>query len=257
FANEEEDENRVNFYIETVYATASGDIEYDVSKGHYVLDLREAFSYSQNVDDIEINDKWVAFALPTGVSVADELPSGMIQIGIAGKTGLAVKVPNISGSSPGEFVDKEVALTGAVEDNDPYENLRMLEVDTESNTYEDLGEVQGQRNIDFSDMEENPSINLSGSVDGSTEFDDDEIYYNLNLTVNAENNAYDNIDNLFAAFELPEDVQMLNDDDTSSDVRLISEDGRDLAAVRLPELREGNEGTETYQVPVIGKSDQV
>src|SRR5690625_1214835 len=90
FATEDEDLN-----LGEIYGTANGDIEYDIASGNYVLGLQAGLSNYTNTQDIE--NKWVGFAIPNGVDVVGELPSGVVPIFISGKSGLAVKVPNIRG----------------------------------------------------------------------------------------------------------------------------------------------------------------
>lgn len=249
FATEDEDLN-----LSDVFGNASGDIEYDVKKGHYVLNLRAGFTTYKGGQDIE--NKWVAFALPNGVDIAGDLPTGVVRVFIAGKTGLAVKIPNIQGIGS-ESVSKEIPLTGEVDDNNPVYNTYMLNVDTEANEFEEIGELRGQREIDFSVMEENPSINLAGEVEGSTEFDGDKIHYFLNLTVDAENRAYENIDDLYVGFDIPEDVKVLDTEDTPEGFEQLNMDDKTIGAVRLPDVKEGESGSVTYRIPVIGKSDAV
>lgn len=262
----EEEEEKISTFatadedldLSEVFGNASGNIEYDIEKGYYVLDLRAGFTTFTSGQDIE--NKWVAFALPNGVKVADDLPNGVVSIFIAGKTGLAVKVPNIQGIG-GETVNKKIPLTGQVDDNDPVYNTYMVNVDTEANGYEEIGELRGQREIDFSVMEENPSIDLTGSITGETKFDrsKEKVYYLLDVTVKAENDAYENLsDDLYVAFELPEGVAVLNNDDTPADLKTIRLGDNTGVALKLPKLGKGGGSQEiTYSIPVIGMSDAV
>src|SRR5699024_5290441 len=201
-ATDDEDLN-----LKDIHGTANGDIEYDITSGNYVLGLQAGLSNYAGNQDIE--NKWVGFAIPNGVNVVGELPSGVVRIQIAGKNGLAVKVPNIRGIG-GENVYHDIHLTGEVDDNSPVLNMYLLNVDTEAEQYEEIGEISSQRGIDFSVMEENPSIDLSGSINGEAKFDssEDKVYYLLDVTVNAENSMSNDIEDLYVAFDLPEDVQM-------------------------------------------------
>src|SRR5690625_737336 len=252
FATEDED-----LILGDILGTANGDIEFDITSGNYVLDLQAGLTNVTNGQDIE--DKWVGFAIPNGVDVVGELPSGVVPIFIAGKSGLAVKVPNIQGIGS-ENVYHDIQLTGEVDDNDPVLDLYLLNVDTEANQYEEIGEISSQRDIDFSVMEADPTIDLSGSITGETKFDSsqDKVYYLLDVTVNAENNTANDLEDMYVAFDLPDSVQMLNNEDTPEEARPISVDGGTAIALKLPTLEEGSDNqTITYSIPVIGMSDEV
>src|SRR5690625_786855 len=252
FATEDED-----LILGDILGTANGDIEFDITSGNYVLDLQAGLTNVTNGQDIE--DKWVGFAIPNGVDVVGELPSGVVPIFIAGKSGLAVKVPNIQGIGS-ENVYHDIQLTGEVDDNDPVLNLYLLNVDTEAGQYEEIGEISSQRGIDFSVMEADPSIDMTGSITGETKFDSsqEKVYYLLDVTINAENNTAENLEDLYVAFDLPDSVQMLNNDDTPEDVRPIAVGDGTAIALKLPDLEEGSDNeTITYSIPVIGMSDEV
>src|SRR5690625_2955078 len=137
--------------------------------------------------------------------------------------------------------------------------MYLLYVDTEAEQYEEIGEISSQRGIDFSVMEENPSIDLSGSINGEAKFDssEDKVYYLLDVTVNAENSMSNDIEDLYVAFDLPEDVQMLNNDDTPDNVESLNVDGSTAVALKLPTLEEGDNAEVTYSIPVIGMSNEV
>src|SRR5699024_3761729 len=70
-----------------IWGTANGDITFDIASGNYILELQAGLSNYTNSQDIV--NKWVGFAIPNGVRVVGELPSGVVQIFIAGKSGLA------------------------------------------------------------------------------------------------------------------------------------------------------------------------
>src|SRR5699024_6683768 len=139
-------------------------------KGYYTLDLRAGFSNYTSSQDIK--GKWVTFTLPDGVNVADDLPNGVTSVYIAGKTGIAVKVPDIEGIGS-ETVQKQIPLTGEDTDNDPVYNLYMVDVDVDAGQYEEIGQVNAQRDIDFSVMDENPALELSGSINGTASFNEE------------------------------------------------------------------------------------
>lgn len=253
FATEDED-----LILGDILGTANGDIEFDITSGNYVLGLQAGLTNVTNGQDIE--DKWVGFAIPNGVDVVGDLPSGVVPIFTAGKSGLAVKVPNIQGIG-GENVYHDIQLTGEVDDNDPVLDLYLFNVDTEANQYEEIGEISGQRGIDFSVMEADPTIDLSGSITGETKFDSsqDKVYYLLDVTVHAENNTDNDFEDLYVGFELPDDVAVLNTDDVPEGLRTINlGEGKQGVALKLPALEEGSGNQEiTYSIPVIGMSDEV
>lgn len=241
--------------LREIYGNASGAITYDIAQGAYVLDLRAGFSNYTNTQDIE--NKWVAFALPNGVDVTGELPSGTVPLFLQGKTGIAVKVPNVKGIG-NESVNKEILLTGEPDDNDPVVNLYMLNVDTEANQYEEIGEVQGQRDIDFSNMQADPSIDLDGSLTGDVEYDAEKKQHFLNVTLEVDNNTDSDISELYAGFELPADVNVLDTDDTPAEYEQYQgEDEKQIGALQLPNVAPGESETVTYQIPVLGKTEAV
>lgn len=239
--------------LQDVIGTASGDITYDIAKGAYVLDLRAGFSSSTSQHDID--EKWVAFALPNGVDVASDLPSGTVRIFLNGKTGIAVKVPNIKGIGM-ESVNKEILLTGEPDDNDPIVNLSMLNVDTEANQFDEIGEVRGQREIDFSTMQANPSIDLEGSLAGDVEYNTEKKQHFLNVTLEVDNNTESDISELYAGFELPGDVTVLDTEDTPEGYKQFrGDDNETIGALQLPNVAQGESESVTYQIPVLGKTE--
>ncbi|MEI3607851.1 LPXTG cell wall anchor domain-containing protein [Pseudogracilibacillus sp. SE30717A] len=249
-SNEEEEE----LNLRDVFGRASGDIVYDFNKGHYVLNLRAGITNFHTTQ--EIKNKWVAFTIPNGVKIGQDLPSGVIPIYIAGKTGLAVKIPNVP-SSGSEHVNKQISLAGVENDNDPNVNMYLLDVDVDSNSYEEIGELRGQREIDFSVMEENPTIDLHGSITGSTTYDESKKYHFLNVNVKALNQTDSKVNDLYVAFELPENVEVVNDDNTPANMEILNLEGGKAVALKLPDLEQGKEGELTYRIPVVGVSDAV
>ncbi|HLR15846.1 MAG TPA: hypothetical protein VK144_08460 [Bacillota bacterium] len=135
-------------------ANASEDIEYDKVKGYYVLELQAGLS--NYTSSQSFSEKWVAFALPDGVSVpdVDEIPSGVVVVTLPdGHKGVAVKIPNIHEISS-EYVYIDLPLIGTPDDNDPNENLYLYNVDGNAHTAELIGEINATREIDFSVMKD-------------------------------------------------------------------------------------------------------
>src|SRR5699024_4279150 len=186
-------------------------ITYDFEKGYYVLDMQAGLGHRAFADkEQDINNKWVAFALPNGIEVADELPSGVVSVPVAGHDGIAVKIPDIpAGKVTGEYVYPKIPLKGEVTNNDPVLNLYIYDVDIDSMQYENLGQVHGQRDISFSVMEANPQLDLHGSIAGEATFNSDKGYYMLDVTVKAQNQTDSNVNDLYAGFALPEGVKVL------------------------------------------------
>ncbi|MFS0749760.1 LPXTG cell wall anchor domain-containing protein [Oceanobacillus sp. 1P07AA] len=241
--------------LNDVFGSANGDITYDINKGRYVLDLQASITnYHTNQ---EINNKWLAFTLPDGVSVPNgELPNGVVGIFIAGKTGLAVKMPDI-GPSSSERVYLDIPLTGVDNDNDPHYNTYLLDIDVEANNYTEIGQLNGQRDIDFSVMEETPSIDLKGSIHGDTEYDRENTYHFLNVTVDVENAGYEELNDIYVGFKLPEDVMIIDDENTPDNMTIIDRDEKREVILKLPNLSKGAQENITYKIPVIGVSDAV
>ena len=129
-------------------------IWYDAEEGYFILDLQAGLSNYTNTQDL--NEKWVAFAIPDGVSIpdVDDIPSGVVVVALPdGHTGVAVKVPNLKGISS-ENVYMELPLIGEPDDNDPNDNLYLYNVDGNEESAELVGEIKSTRDIDFSVMTE-------------------------------------------------------------------------------------------------------
>src|SRR5699024_814151 len=100
--------------------------------------------------------KWVAFALPDGVTVpnVEDVPSGMVMVTLPDDhMGVAFKVPNVKGMSEQSYT-VELPLVGEPDDNDPNENLYLYNVDVNQERAELIGEIRSTRKIDFSKMKE-------------------------------------------------------------------------------------------------------
>lgn len=254
---EENDDADEELNLRDVFGNASGEIKYDFNKGYYVLHLRSGITNFHT--NQEIKDKWVAFTLPNGVYMSDEgeIPSGVVRIGIAGKSGLAVKIPDVK-SSGSETVTLDIPLAGVEDDNDPHLNMYLLDVDVNAGSYEEIGQLRGQRKIDFSVMTDPVELDLHGSITGKTEFDEDKGYHFLNVTVKAENQTDDNVKDIYVAFDLPEDVRVITNEHSPSNVTGIrKDDGGRAVALKLPELPQGDEKEVTYRIPVVGVSKAV
>src|SRR5690625_3694225 len=241
--------------LDNIYGTARGNIEYNVNKGYYVLDLQAGFSNHSGSQVIQ--DKWIGFALPNGISLAntDDIPSGVAQVTIKGKSGLAIKIPDVKEFPDDKKVFLDIPLVGEENDNDPIENLYILDVDVDNRSFNNLGQINSQRNIDFSVMEETPILDLDGTITGSTNYDNQEAYYNLEVTVQAQNNNDYDVNDAYVGFALPEGVDVV---ESRTGVRTINlgDDGRAIA-VKLPDVESGSETETTYTIPIIGVSDEV
>src|SRR5699024_5729566 len=117
---EEEVEAEEELDLNNIYGTAKArSLEYDYNKGYYVLDLQAGLNnFSGNQ---VLTDKWVAFTLPNGVSIpnVDEVPQGIVQVGIDGKNAVAVKIPDVKEFPDSKYVYPEIPLIGEDQDNDP------------------------------------------------------------------------------------------------------------------------------------------
>ena len=133
-------------------AYSSEDIEYDDDKGYYVLNLLVGLLNYESSQDLD--EKWVAFALPDGVTVPDveEVPSGMVVVTLPDDhTGVAFKVPNVKGMSEQNYT-VELPLVGEPDDNNPNKNLYLYNVDGNQNSAELIGEIRSTRDFDFTEM---------------------------------------------------------------------------------------------------------
>lgn len=250
--NDDEDLN-----LKEIHGTANGDIAYDFNKGYYVLHLQAGLSNYTNTQDV--NKKWVAFALPNGVAIPDvgDVPSGILPVQLNdGGTGVAVKVPDVKGIG-NQTIFLDIPLQGVPEDNDPNNNLYLLNVDGNAGTYEEIGQIKSQRDIDFSVMDDNPQLDLHGSIDGKATFNNEKGYYVLDVTVKAQNQTDSSVDELYAGFEIPEGVRVLNNDNTPANIQPIQlEDGSNAVAVKLPKITSDDKQEVSYQIPIIGVSDE-
>lgn len=231
-------------------------IQYDFNKGYYVLELQAGLN---NMSDNQVlTNKWVAFALPDGVELAyTDVPAGVVQLPVNEKNGLAIKVPDVQESPDSKYVYLDIPLIGEPNDNDPVENLYLYNVNVDERTYEDLGQIKSQRNIDFSPMEGTPEIDIDANLNGAATFNEDG-YYVLDLTVQAENNSGVDVNSIYAGFTLPDGVAIIEPDNypVPDGIELLNlGDGVQAVAVKLPELGSEDNGEITYQIPLIGKTD--
>jgi len=143
--------------LKEIYGTAteSNDgFEYDEENGYHILHLQTGLTNYTNSNVFK--EKWIAFALPNGVSVpdVDEVPSGVVIVTLPdGHEGVAVKIPNIDGiDSETLFID--LPLIGEPDDNDPNNNLYLYNADGNEHSSQLIGEINSQREIDFTQLEE-------------------------------------------------------------------------------------------------------
>ncbi|QQK77563.1 hypothetical protein HUG15_19575 [Salicibibacter cibarius] len=258
--------------LDNLNGVASGFIEFDEEVGHFVLDLQAGV---HNHSDIDVNDKWIAFELPAGVNVPDGLmPDGVYSVTLEnGNQGLAAKLPDIIGAGDSEFSHYDIPLEGDPADPDPpHYTLYLFDINVENDDAQSLGNINYQRSIEFSDMDEDngdpgdpeepgdpedpedpelPELDIEGSVDGSvSEFDSDERQYTLDVTVDTANNTEEEIESLYTGFELPEGVSVGLD--VPEGVELLDVDGSDVLGFQLPE----GDGEVTYEVPVFGQTSE-
>lgn len=239
--------------LTNIHGAANGEIYYDITKGHYVLDLQAGLS---NYSDQEIKQKWVAFALPEGVGVpADaDVPAGVALVQLYdGHTGIAVKIPDVTAFPDSKYVYPKIPLTGSVDAdyNSPNENLYLFNVDEANQVAEDLGQIKSQRNIDFSVMEDNPGLDMEGSLNGEVVFDSENHAYNLELTGTITNNTDQVLEDFYVGFELPDGVQAANADGIAG---LQLDNGKRGLAIQFAEINEG-ENEVNVTIELIGKTD--
>ena len=245
--------------LDKIHGSANGKITFDFNKGYYVLDLQAGLSnFSGNQ---VLTQKWVAFALPDGVFVpnVEEVPGGVVPVKLYdGSNGLAVRIPDVTEMPDSKHVYPKIPLLGVPEESNPNLNLYLFNVDVESMTYEDLGQIKSQRNIDFSVMKETPTMDVEGSISGKAAFDAEKHYYMLDLNINAKNNMDVDLGETYVGFTLPEDIVVIQNEDTPSDLKPIQlEDGTVEYTVKIPVLQAGKEEGISYQIPVIGKTNEV
>lgn len=154
---QEEDESSDDaLKLHEIYGTASQreEISYDDEKGYYIMEIDAGISNNTNTQDVK--EKWVAFAIPDGVSVADveDIPSGMVLVSLPdGHEGIALKLPNMQGIQH-ETNPFDIPLIGVPDDNNPNENLYLYEVNGNEDRATLVGEIKSTRDIDFSVMKD-------------------------------------------------------------------------------------------------------
>lgn len=103
---------------------------------------------------------------------------------------------------------------------------------------------------DEEDEDSEPAI--EGSINGEVLlYDREEKQYVLDVTVDATNNTEETLENIYAGLELPEGVLVLAD--VPSGVVVI--EGEIL--LQLPELEPDETGEVSYQIPLLGQTDEV
>src|SRR5699024_2802732 len=98
---------------------------------------------------------------------------------------------------------------------------------------------------------------LDGSITGSTTYDEDENYHYLDVTVQALNQTSDRLNDLYVSFELPEGVEVIQDENTPANMEILNLGEERVIALQLPNLSEDEEEELTYSIPVYGVSDAV
>lgn len=233
------------------------DLQFDFNKGYYVLDLQAGLgNYSRNQ---VLNDKWIAFALPNGVYLASEdVPAGVVPVEVKGKNGVAIKIPDVKEFPDSQYVYPKIPLVGEPDDNDPVLNLYLYNVNVSEQTYEEIGQIKEQREIDFSQMEGTPELDIDSDFTGEATYDSEKGYYVLDLTVNATNNTNSNVSDIYGAFKLPEGVQIVETADSLDGIELLNLDdgGSPAVAVKLPQLGPEEDKEITYQIPLLGQTTE-
>src|SRR5699024_3704233 len=198
------------------------------------------------------DDPWVAFALPSGVDVGEELPSGIELVNVSGEYYIAVKLSNVQESgSATRFED--IYLVGDGYEANPNYSLFLAEYT--DGTFVFHGELKSQRKIDFDVMDGVPNYNLEGSLSGSTSFDADNRSYTLSITGEVTNNEAVDIEDVYASFTIPEDVEVLENDE---DVTILNmDDGMKSLAINIANLQAGETVEVNVDIPVIGKTEAV
>lgn len=250
-----DEENSEDVNLQGMTGNVTGDVTYDVQKGYYVLDVDASLEKQSHTEDVD--EKWLAFALPEGVDVVvEDMPEGIVFVGLPnGHTGLAMKVPNQGNNH--RSMTYHIPLVGEGSASHPHEAIYLMDIDVKAYTYENLGQLNGQREIDFSVMESEPALDLQGVITGETTYVDEKGYYILDVQATAQNHTNQPVNDLYAGFRLPESVAVLQNDDTPEDISVIDkEDGTQEVALKLSSLDAGEEDQQTYAIPLLGKATE-
>ena len=209
-----QDKDELNLQLVGGTAKVSNkDIVYNYNKGYYEVRVQAGLF---NPTSQEIKDKWVAFALPEGVYLANEnVPSGVEFVKVNGHNGIAVKIPNVGPYGHKSIfpiiplkIDPNVA-EGKVEDRNPYYTLHLYEYDPASDSFYDLGELGNQREIDFTQFEATPVLDITSRINGNATFDKEKHHYVLDVTIETTNHSAIKTDNVYLGIPLPDTVGVL------------------------------------------------
>ncbi|MDL4842396.1 hypothetical protein [Aquibacillus rhizosphaerae] len=250
--NEENSENEeLNFFL--MSGTADGNIYYDFNKGYYVLQLDASIFNLAGKQNLI--DKWLVFSLPTGVDIpdVDGVPDGITPVTLHdGTTGIAVNIPDIEGAGK-EGVQLDIPLIGTADVSNENTDIYVANVEAESNTYEILGQVRDERNIDFSVMDGEPNFDVSGDVEGSTAYNVENHYYTLDLHAELTNNLDQELNDQYVGFVLPDGVTVVDKIDVEYELFEL-ENGQQALALPFSTIKKGyNE--QNFTIPLIGQTD--
>ncbi|MDY0409168.1 hypothetical protein [Paracerasibacillus soli] len=162
-----------------------------------------------------------------------------------------------------ELVVSEVEKLASEEESQEQQEIEVEETEevvaetSKDHTVQNGAEVSTVQNDEgLSVADDNPALDLQGSIVGKAEFDEEKGYYVLDVTVTAQNQTETSTEGLYVGFKVPENVSVLDTEITPEDLKLLRlDDGSTAVAVKLPEMTTDAEHSITYTIPVFGVSD--
>jgi len=95
---------------------------------------------------------------------------------------------------------------------------------------------------------------MEGSVNGQvSEFDKEKGYYTLTINATITNDSEQAIANFYTGVDIPDDIMVLDTDDTPQDIYLLSGEETELA-IPFGEVKAGETKNVSINIPVIGKT---
>ncbi|MCM3444756.1 hypothetical protein [Metabacillus halosaccharovorans] len=95
---------------------------------------------------------------------------------------------------------------------------------------------------------------MEGSVNGQvSEFDKEKGYYTLTINATVTNDSEQAIANFYTGVDIPDDIMVLDTDETPQDIYLLSGEETELA-IPFGEVKAGETKNVSINIPVIGKT---
>ncbi|MBU7595166.1 hypothetical protein [Metabacillus halosaccharovorans] len=154
-----------------------------------------------------------------------------------------------------EVVEEEdpVADEEEVTEEDPIAGGEETEEDSSANEEDVVDEDEEEQLPELTD-EEIVAL-MEGSVNGQvSEFNKEKGYYTLTINATVTNDSEQAISNFYTGVDIPDDIMVLDTDETPQDIYLLSGEETELA-IPFGEVKAGETKNVSINIPVIGKTD--